>query len=372
MSTPAHDRLEQVAQALERQDYRSATELLKGLWQEMPENPWVQVYRGRLYEAAGKLDQAESVYRQLMREVTNPKVALQARQGLQRIEDLGKQQKADAIAQVTQADPHNQEPGLLVLEAILPETRPAAAAHLAQVMSTDPYTARMQIPNRGWRIYRQGPLGELQFYGQQLQSGGIPAFWVALENLQSLPVFQVKHFTAATPTAAVICQNADGQLGELKFNWSEVAQRVEGGLPLFEQVVDTDMRQGTGRQRKSETQDYARICDLHLPGRNCILRLCDHGYQFHEGLEFTDASELDQLNTRIHWNHLMELLKRQLPNGVVWKDFAPFAEAAIAMPILLEHIPSQINLFGQEDGPWNSAFQLYSGLAYCRSGSNQG
>jgi Tetratricopeptide repeat len=369
MST--QERLEQVAQALERQDYRSATELLKGLWQEMPENPWVQVYRGRLYEAAGKLDQAEGVYRQLMREVTNPKVALQARQGLQRLEDLAQQRQVAAIALVTQADPHNTDPGLLVLEAIQPETRQAAAQHLAQVMKTDPYTARMQIPNRGWRIYRQGPLGELQFYGQQLQSGGIPAFWVPLERVQSVPVFQVKHFVTATPDAVAICQNAEGQLGELTFNWSEVAQRVEGGLPLFERVVDTDMRLGISRQRKEETQDYARVCDLHLPGRNCILRLCDHGYQFHEGLAFTNASELDQLNTRIHWNHLMVLLKQMLPTGPVWSDFSPFADAALAMPILLEHIPSNIHLFGQEDGPWNAAFQLYSSLAYCRSGLSQ-
>jgi hypothetical protein len=47
---------------------------VKQLLQESPQHPWGQFYRGRLQEVGGKLEQAEQIYRQLLREVNNPKV----------------------------------------------------------------------------------------------------------------------------------------------------------------------------------------------------------------------------------------------------------------------------------------------------------
>ncbi|PZV15213.1 MAG: hypothetical protein DCF22_07540 [Leptolyngbya sp.] len=39
--------LDQVAAALERQDYQTAAQLLKELLKRSPQDPWVQLYVGR-------------------------------------------------------------------------------------------------------------------------------------------------------------------------------------------------------------------------------------------------------------------------------------------------------------------------------------
>ncbi|NJN49001.1 MAG: tetratricopeptide repeat protein, partial [Alkalinema sp. RL_2_19] len=102
-------RLDQVAQALDHKDYRSATQLLKVLWQEVPDNPWVQIYRARLYEAAKKFDPAETIYRHLLRDAISPKVALQARQGLQRIQATAQAQRQAALAATKASRPDSGE-----------------------------------------------------------------------------------------------------------------------------------------------------------------------------------------------------------------------------------------------------------------------
>jgi Tetratricopeptide repeat len=359
--------LDQVAQALDTKDYRTATHLLKTLWQEMPENPWVQIYRARLYEAADKGDQAETIYRHLLKDVTNAKIALQARQGLQRLQDSDKAQRQSALAAAQANTPDGDAPGLLILEAIPPNDRQIAAQHMAKVMQLDPYSARMQIPNRGWKLYRTGNLGELQFYGEQIRSGNIPVFWVATENIKSVPVFQVKSIQEFEPAASIICENPAGQLGELSFKWSEVTQRVDGALPIFENVIDTDiLREGTRRMKKEETRDYVRVTDLHLPQRECILRFSDRTYDFHAGLVFTAEGKLDAINTRVQWNSLIDFLQRQRPDIPVWNDFSPFAEGVMDYPGLLEQIKPQIHFYEQGNNLWPSAFQLYSSLAFWR------
>jgi predicted Zn-dependent protease len=73
--------IDQVAAAFERQDYRTAAQLLQQLSQDSPQNPWVQFYLGRLDEVSGKLETAEEIYRQLLRNVSNTKIVAQARQG---------------------------------------------------------------------------------------------------------------------------------------------------------------------------------------------------------------------------------------------------------------------------------------------------
>ncbi len=367
MNPQSQAMLDQVAQALDQKDYRTATHCLKTLWQEMPDNPWVQIYRARLYEAADKSDQAETIYRHLLKDVTNPKVALQARQGLQRLQDSDQFQRKSALAEAKSHTPDGEEPGLLILEAIPAETRQTAAQHMAKVMQLDPYTARMQIPNRGWKLYRTGTLGELKFYGEQIRSGQIPAFWVGMERVKSVPVFQVKSLQEFAPEAKIICENPAGQLGELTFQWSAVTQRVDGALPIFENVVDTDiLREGTRRLKKEETRDYVRVMDLHLPQRHCILRFSDRTYDFHDGLVFQSEDQLDAINTRVQWNGLVDFLQRQCPEIPVWRDFSPFAEGVMDYPGLLEQIKPRIHFYEQGNSLWPSAFQLYSALAFWR------
>lgn len=358
--------LDQIAAAFDRQDYRTAAKLLKEFLQQSPQNPFGQLYRGRLYEVSGKLEAAEAIYRQLLRDVVNSKIATQARQGIQRLETLTQTRQKAAIAAAT-ADPKNLEMGMLVLEAIHSDVRTTSAQNFARIMQLDAYTARLQIPHRGWRLYRTGAIGELQLYGQQLRDAEIPAFWSPLKTLQTLQVFRVQYFREYQPTAIAVCQNEHDQLGSLSFEWAEVKQRVEGRLPIFEKVVDTDPRQGTQRQRKEQTQDYAHVCDLHLPKRRCILRICDLTYQFYQGMAFSDpTAAIEQTTSRIHWNNLLAFLNYQLPEQPIWSEFTPFAETAIEFPNLLKRLKSHIHLLGQDSSPWNPAFHLYSGLAFLR------
>jgi antitoxin component HigA of HigAB toxin-antitoxin module len=357
--------LEQIAAAFEQKDYRTAAKLVQELLRQSPQNPWAKLYGARLQEISGNSTAAAAIYRQLLQETPNPKLAIQARQGLQRLETAAQAQRQAEITQAT-ADPQNAAPGLLILEAVTGDAKSIAAQHLAQIMQLDAYTARMQIPHRGWRIHRVGPIGELQFYGQQLKAAEIPVFWTPVAAAQSLPVFSVLHFQLHEPTATVICQNDQGQIGSLSFTWSEVSQRVEGLLPIFEHVVDSHPRTGIQRQRKRETQDYAHVCDLHLFDRRCILRLCDLTYQFHQGINFLSDETIDQNTNRLYWNHLQQFIGHYLPQSP-WSDFTAFAEATLNQPLLLQKIDPHLQLLGQDNSLWNPAFQLYSSLVFLRN-----
>ncbi|MGL5804068.1 MAG: tetratricopeptide repeat protein, partial [Xenococcaceae cyanobacterium] len=114
--------LEQIAEALERRDIATASLLLEKLQQQQPENPWLQFYRARLDEMQGRLTQAEELYREILRVSINSKVSAQARQGLQRLVDLEKNQKEVAIANA-KTEPGGEELGMLILEAIEPAAK---------------------------------------------------------------------------------------------------------------------------------------------------------------------------------------------------------------------------------------------------------
>ncbi|MBF2047886.1 MAG: tetratricopeptide repeat protein [Leptolyngbya sp. IPPAS B-1204] len=359
--------LDQLAAAFDRGDYRTAASLLKQLQHQTPDNPWVKLYSGRLREVAGKLEAAETIYRQLLRETTNPKVAVQARQGLQRLTDLAQAQREAALAEAA-ADPANTGIGFLILDAVGPEQRQTAAQSFARIMKLDAYTARLLLPSRGWRLYRVGPLAELQLYGQDLLKAGIPSFWQALAKIQAIRVFRVHYLQAVSPQVTVVCENEAGQLGALSFDWSEVAKRVEGRLPIFEDVVDTDSRNQLTRKQK--TQDYAQVIDLHLPRRNCMLRFCDWSYQYQQGVIF-DASQdgelsVTQSTNRIRWNQLVYFLDHYLAAVPVWAEFPAFAETALEPLALVRDLKSHIDLLRKAPSRWDPAFQLYSGLVFAR------
>ena len=290
--------IEQVASAFEKKDYRTAAKLLKQLLKESPDNPLAQLYVGKLHEVSGKHQKAEQVYRQLLRDSNNSKILTQARQGLQRLEDIEKQQRQKAIAKAT-SNPENQETGILILEPIANELKKEAAQKLANILQTDAYTARLSLPSRGWRLYRSGALGELKFYGEQLYNAGIPCFWTTLTAIQKIEVFQV-HYFKELPQLTVVCENQDNQLGSLTFEWSQVTAQVQGLLPIFEEVVNLNSRQRK-IQRKTQTQDYFHFCDLHIPSKNCILRIYDNGYKFNQGVAI--SSQTSQYTIRINWNN---------------------------------------------------------------------
>lgn len=357
--------LDQVAAAFDRQDYQTAARLIKTLLQESPDHPWVQFYTARLQEVSGKLDAAEVSYRKLLRDTTNPKLAGQLRQGIQRVEAAHQERRQQAIAQAS-TEPSNHDPGFLVLETVTGDARTAAVQNFARIMKLDPYTARLLLPSRGWRLYRSGSLGELQVYGQELRTAGVPAFWVSLAQLQKIQVFRVDYLQAIAPKSMVVCHNEHDQLGSLTFDWSEISQRVEGMLPLFERVVVLGYRDRL--ERKERTQDYTHFCDLHLPSRGCILRFHDSQYDFHQGVSVipkqVGVDPLDRGTIRTNWNYLMNLLHRQLPNVPAWSDFTAFAETAADFASPLKRVNPHINLLRRNESYWDPAFQLYSGMLF--------
>ncbi|MBW4579300.1 MAG: tetratricopeptide repeat protein [Tildeniella nuda ZEHNDER 1965/U140] len=358
--------LDEIAAAFARQDYRTAAQLVSALLAQSPQNLWAQFYSGRLQEVSGQLDAATTIYRQLLRDTTNAKLVTQVRQGIQRVEALQRDRRQQAIAQAT-AEPNNNAPGFLVLEAVADGDRATVVQNFARVMKLDAYTARLLIPNRGWRLYRVGLAGELQVYSQELQQAGVPNVWASQPELQAIQIFRVNSFQAAAPKATVVCQNMHDQVGFLSFDWSEVTQRVEGMLPIFEQVLDLGYRNRL--ERKADIQDYAHFCDLHLPGRRCILRLHDSSYQFDEGLTVGAQATIDapdRNTTRTNWNQLMALLKHQTPNAEAWSQFTPFAQTAADFTVPLLRLKSHIYLSRQEDSYWDSAFHLYSSLLFLR------
>lgn len=359
---------EDVAAALERQDYRTVAKLLQQWQQESPQDPWFKLYVGRLQEATGKLQAAEVTYRGILKSIPNAKIMAQARQGLQRIEAVEAARRQQALDQAN-ASPDSQQAGVLVLEPVQGESRTVAAKGLAQAMQLDPYTAQMQLPSRGWRLYRTGPMGSLMFYEQELQRLQVPAFCQKLADVQAIPVFRVQHIEYLTPQVTVVCQSPQDQLGSLSFGWNEVNQRVEGLLPIFEKVVDLNARKRL--ERKEKTQDYAHLYDLHLPERKCILRFCDRNYQFQRSIEFPpspqEPAQLAQVTKRINWNRLLHYLNQNL-SVPLWSDFQVFGDSALDLIDLFSAgFATHIDLFRQTQSNWDSAFQLYSGLLFVRS-----
>jgi tetratricopeptide (TPR) repeat protein len=367
--------LDQVAAAIDRQDFQTARRLLQELIQQSPQNPWVHFYRGRLQEATSKLEEAQKIYRQLLRETTNPKLAVQARQGLQRVESLLQERQQQAIDEaqystITPTPPgaDRHDLGFLVLEGIAGDGRTEIIQNFARVMKLDAYTARMLLPAQGWRLYRAGLASEIEEQGQQLRKVGVPVNWIGLAQLQAIQVFRVNFFESVSPRATVVCRNSQNQTGILSFEWSEVSQRVEGMLPVFEQVVTLGYRDRL--ERKEETQDYIHCCDLHLPRRRCILRLQDNRYLFNQGISVIPKQAMvglhDRNTNRTHWNSLMDLLHRQLPEVPTWSNFTPFAESAADFAIPLRRVEPYVDVPRLTDYYWDPAFQLYSGTLFLR------
>ena len=381
--------INQIAAALEGKDYKQAAQLIKQLQKESPENPWVQYYIARYYELTNNLEKAQTTYKQILRDITNPKIVSQTRQGIQRIETAQQNLRQQAI-QTAKNDPSNLEPGLLILEPVSPENKPAAVQSISRIFKIDAYTTRMQIQSRGWRLYKTGPIGELRIYGQELLNAGIPVFWATLSEIQKIQIFRVQHFQSLS-SPAVVCKDKLDRLGAIEFNWSEVTQRVEGLLPMFIEIMDYSPHRRKDQFRHREIrQDYAQICDLHIPSRNCILRISDQSYEFQQGVDFTKiaadipalahpknqksrsqkSKQIPQSTTRINWNHLLEILDQQL-DVTVWSEFTSFAETVIDYTQMLSKIESHVEVERKSETPWDPAFQLYSGLAFLRNQENR-
>ncbi|MFB6275537.1 MAG: tol-pal system YbgF family protein [Halothece sp.] len=357
---------EEIASAIAQQDYTTANQLIHTLKQEYPNHPWLLFYTAQVEEAQGNLDSARETYQTLLQDCTNRKLLWQSREALRRLQTSQSEQKEQAIAEAL-AQPGGKESATLILSAIPTEQKKQAAQTLAQIFQMDAYNARLQLPSRGWRLFRIGAMGELLYYSKVLQQAGIPCFCNPLNSLDTLNVFQVQYFRSEGETATARCSNNQGQEGTLSFQWSEVNQQVQGRVPIFEEIIKTNAR--GKRQSKTETLDYAQFCDLHLPQRQTILRLCDHQYQFQDSLDLTENIQKGE-TIRRNWAQLLNYLDEKMPNTLRWGDFTPFGESAIAFPQMLRRITSHIDLKRRYETCWDAAFQLYSGLIFFKGESD--
>lgn len=353
--------LDRVKAAFDSQDYREAARLLK-IWQkESPKDPWVQFYIGRYYEATNKIERAETAYRQVLQTTSSPKLLARSRQGLKRLETLEKTRRQQAIDRLA-TDPRAAEPAVLLLEAVPGEAKKSLAVHLARLMDIDPYSARLQLPSRGWRLYRKGTAAQMQVYAAELQKANIPAFWGSVVAVEKIKVRRVSYFHQLTPTEAIaVCRDDSDRPGTLTFEWSQVRQQVVGLLPLFADVLQYDpnrRREWERFRRKTEVQDYAIVCDLHLPQRRTIVRLCDRTLEF--GGE-------NRTTLRLQWNQLLETINSYLDGAIEYDEFATFAETALDFSQLLAGVRSRLNLDRDAPSDWDRAFALYSGLAFLRN-----
>jgi hypothetical protein len=378
--------LEQAADALNRQDYKTAAKLMAVLVANKPDDHQVQLYAAKLQEATNKLDNALEIYRLLLIHAIDRKITTEARQGIGRIEAIQVEIQANALACARAGIEDNIEPGFLVLEPLSLEQKQLVVKRFAAIMDLDAYSARLQLPSRGWRLYRVGPMGELEFYRDQLQQAGIPCFCVSQYSTQQLYTFKVSHFQSFYPKPTILCLDDLAELRTFNFNWSEVTQVVTGMLPIFEEVMEIDAHNRT--RRKPRTLDYVQVCDLQLRDRRSIFRLCSQTYDFcdykqlitQNRTQFTGdlstqlSGDLSGLlngkrmpsTSRDNWQNIMSKIREQVSEMEPQSNFTPFAETAIGYPELLMRIDPHLELLRRADSPWDRAFQLYSTLAMCR------
>lgn len=366
--------IEQLAAAMQQRDYAQAQRLLEPLLKTQPHHPWVQLYAAQLHEVAQRPDKAQVIYRRLLQTTNHQQVLRQARRGLARLTaaeppaaaaEPSESQPSSAPPKAAQRSPRTPVPPTTASEAILllrpvdAADRDQAIAAFANLMAIDRYTARTQLPQRGWRFHSSGPTADLGPLAEQLNRAGIPAQVLPLEAVQALNTFRVSRFQQISPPS-VLCQSATGQQGTLAFHWSEVAQWVSGRLPIFEEVVDRDARKRL--LRKQKTQDYAYILDIHLPKRRSILRLCDQTYQFESGAAAAGAT--GSAGTRQQqWQQLNQEFTAQC-RAPLWTEFVPFGESAQEPVAMLPPFPNYIDILRKRETPWDRAFHLYSSAIF--------
>jgi len=366
--------LEQLLQALQTEDYTTAASFLAELEAREPENPWILFGTARLHEAQSHFEEAGALYRQILRQASGNKLISHARQGIVRVENLQAERRQVEIA--TARDRGSTEPGLLVLTAVPAADRQAAARSLAQVTGIEAYAARLQIPSRGMRPLRTGPLGELEFFAQSLQQSGVPCFCCSQTTLQALSAIPVVALEPKGEVRAIAhLQNGD----PIEFAWADVRGRVVGEIPLPGEVVDVD-RRSLKTFRKTDTLDYARFCDLHLGAPQMILRLSDRHYnfQYHADLFSDTATTGTEILTRMKWDRLLAFIAEAVsPETPLHSDFVAFAGAivdAMHLQKLLAGLETHIDLTAErvkldpaatrQEALWDAAFMLYSALLH--------
>jgi hypothetical protein len=262
----------------------------------------------------------------------------------------------------------SDDTSILLLMPVLSEQKQPLAQKLAPLLEVDPYTARLTIPSIEFRMLRHGVATDMGPLHQALTAAEIPNYYVSLNAIQSVDVFDILYIESVE--GQLVVQVRDPLLPntskQMVFSWSDIKQSVEGMLPLFEEVIDRTQK---GKIiRKTSTQDHAQIVDLHLSKRQGILRFYDAGYKFQQGIPLvaTDNTReiLDTKTSWAQWLGLKQLLSTHLPAIPEHHKFNHFATNAVEQIEVLTKIKSHIRLLRRHECYWDQAFQLYSVLHF--------
>ena len=349
-----------VLQAIEGKQLAQAAKLLRQWRRAHPTDPWLGLALGRYWEAQGDGRRAQAIYRKLLQQVTNTRLLSLARAGLQRATQAqspspqGQGQRGEVSGGSTQ-------PGVLVLMTVPESQRSAAARALAQVMDMDLYTARLRLSSQHWRLYRVGPLGELQHWSEALNHQGVACACVALDEIAQIVVWPVVAVESFEPQLRLVCQDRGRPQETLTLSWGEVQRGVVGQVPIYESVVD--LGPWGKLQRRQTTQDYAEIMDWHLGGRG-IVRFAHHTYSHRDSAVITTLADHPPLKNRANdWKALQCYCQEQGATTLL-KDFSGFGLAALDFMDLIPELGRTIAPGRDQPSAWDKAFQLYSGLRF--------
>ncbi len=305
----------------------------------------LQLLKARLYDATDRTEEAEQLFRLVLKSNAPNAQILQARQGLNNIQ-VRQQERRKASIALEMTEARNQDDGLLLLFPIDVINKEAKAEALARVFNLDIYTARSVLPTRHHKIYRLGRYGEMKVYAQELQSYGIDCQAVRLKTIGEIPVYPVLYLAEAEDRLLITTTEK-----EFNIPWSSIKRIVKGDVPMLEEVVV-----GVNRKyqvvKEEQTKDYLTILDLHS---DVIFRLENLEYLFSKGQQFpvendTMTAKWQQL---IHW--IMERTR-----AVMIDDFLAFAEMSLLYPETLEKITPRLSFKRVKDCLWDNSFELYS------------
>jgi hypothetical protein len=358
--------LEQVEKAIGRKDYRTARNLLKTLVHNQPDNELAHFYAAQLQELTDHLDNAEKLYRNLLKDSVDPTILKESRRALARVQ-AAKAAKVEASRSAALDVEGGREYSLLILESVTAEAKTEMAPKLGEIMNVDPYTARLHLPSRGWRLYRSGFQGDLQVYQGQLQNAGIPSFCTPLGRVNDMEVVTVQVIEEFRPQAIVCCHNDYGAEMRMGFLWPEVTSIVTGLLPIFEELNEvTASATKKTIERKPKVLDYVQLCDLHVPSKNLIFRMSSENYAYQKA-DGEKTGDFLALTSRENWQRLLNQIYGRTVQAKMFSEFTPFAETALGCPELLQKVTHHLNLMRRKESLWDNAFQLYSGLIFCKT-----
>ena len=335
-------------------------EAIQSQLNQMPDHPQLLIWQGRLAYAQGQVSTAEAIFRQVLKNYTQPSILAEARKGLKTIEDAEverRRNRAQAIAHTVQGQ------GFLALLPVDPahlELHSPIVTKLARILRTDLYTAKFLLPTQRLKIIRTGAIAELQAYGEEMRESGIPCMWVALKHIRDLDICLVDHFNLLGLGEI----QAVGKDREVVFHMSQVSRRIQGILPTYGGVCEINRKYQV--VHKEQILDRVRICDLHLPHHNLILRFHDNNYNFGQGIQLDIPRPLSHVLPTIHerWQALMAWFDGFLEFTTVDEDFGKFAEMVMLFPNLVKEVEPRVHLVRPKPQMIDNCFEIYSATQF--------